>query len=109
MRAATLRIPITVVLPTRVATESGGAIYADAHVIDLRARQLTSRESERYTGTQLEGVTRRTYEIRYYPDLTTAMEVIHGSDRLRVTGIEDPDEGRRRRLILTCELRAGAA
>jgi head-tail adaptor len=108
MRAATLRHAITVVLPTRVADEYGGATYNDTTVVELRARQLSSRESERYTGTQQEGVTRRSYEIRYYPGLTTAMEVIHGLDRLRVTGIEDPDEGRLRRLILTCELRAGA-
>jgi head-tail adaptor len=109
MRGASLRHPITVVTPTRVADDSGGASY-DTYdtVIELRARKLTAREAERYTGAQHEGTERRTYEIRYYPGLTTAMEVIHGSDRLRITGIEDPDEGRNRRLILTCELRAAS-
>jgi SPP1 family predicted phage head-tail adaptor len=109
MRAATLRLPITVVEPTRVANDSGGATYADAHVIDLYARQLSSREAERYTGGQLEGVTRRVYEVRYCDGLTSKMDIIHGSDRLRITGLEDPDEGRKRRLLVTCELRAAAA
>ena len=110
MRAATLRTKIAIVERVRTETETGGATYDDLTLVDpLWARQLSRREAERYTGTQLEGVTRVVYEIRYRADITTRMEVIRGSDRLRITGIEDPDEDRRRRLHLTCERRAGDA
>lgn len=109
MRAASLRIPITIVEPTRVPDDSGGAEYADTTVIDLRARQLSSREAERYSGAQLEGVIRRVYETRYYAGITSSMVALIDGYRFRVIGAEDPDEGRRRRMMLTCERRRGDA
>jgi SPP1 family predicted phage head-tail adaptor len=105
MRAGTLRDQIKIVHILRTDDELGGATHDWSEFATLWARKLSRREAERSTGMQLEGIERRVYEIRYIDGITTAMAIVaEDLDRpYRLTAVEDPDEGRRRRLLLTCE------
>jgi head-tail adaptor len=109
MRAADLRHQIEILTDGRIEDELGGSISVPGVFATLYGRKLNAREMERYSAGQLEGASRVVYEVRWVPGITTAMQARIDLQVHRITGIEDPDNGRQRRLHLVVERKAGDA
>jgi head-tail adaptor len=77
----------------------GGTPTTVASSIPASIEPLTAREVF-YRGGLWHGRAYRV-ELRYRGDLTTAMYLLHGTRRLEIAGIENPQE-RNARLVLTC-------
>ena len=102
MRAGKLRHPITIVNPTRVTNETGGASIADVTVAQLYASVEWTSGSERSSGGQMESRLAGTFTARFHPDVAANHELLYRERRLRIRAVKNLDE-RDREMKIECE------
>jgi SPP1 family predicted phage head-tail adaptor len=87
MKPGELKHSIIIQAPTQTVDTSGAPTETWTNLVTARAKRMATGGGEFWAAQKMNENTQAVYTIRYYPNLSTKMRLVHGSDNYDILSI----------------------